>query len=158
SLDTIALHPRFRPSWTEALGAERPQTPGRPRFQETVCLDEREESFRRHLEEVAPDCETFAVAGFYGVAMYYRGAADAHYVPLCPIVIRPKHWVREEAVGGDPEERRKRSRVRRALGSAAHRFHVGTRSFALGAVLTAGLGVLATVPLIARVLFPRLAA
>ncbi len=147
ALDAIALHPRFHPTWTD-----------RPRFQVTFCLDEREESIRRHLEEVAPDCETFAIAGFYGVAMYYRGAADAHYVPLCPIVIRPKHWVREEAVGGDPEERRKRSRVRRALGSAAHRFHAGTRSFALGALLTGAFGVLATAPLVARVLFPRLAA
>ena len=30
--------------------------------------------------------------------MYYRGAADAHFVPLCPVVIRPQHWVAEEVV------------------------------------------------------------
>ena len=27
------------------------------------------------------ECETFGAAGFFGVAMYYRGVADAHYVP-----------------------------------------------------------------------------
>ena len=67
--------------------------PGTARFQVVTCLDEREESFRRHLEEAAEDCETFGAAGFFGVAMYYRGSADAHFVPLCPIVIRPRHYV-----------------------------------------------------------------
>ena len=43
-------------------------------------------------------------------------------------------------------------------GSAAHRVHVGSRTFAAGAVLSAALGVLASVPLVARTLFPRLTA
>src|SRR5262249_26680253 len=36
--------------------------------------------------------------------------------------------------------------------------HVGSRTFALGALVSAALGVLATIPLIARTLFPRLTA
>ena len=44
-------------------------------------------------------------AGFFSVAMYYRGAADAHFVPLCPAVIRPQHWV-AEGVGRQPGARR----------------------------------------------------
>ncbi|MFO0927873.1 MAG: putative inorganic carbon transporter subunit DabA [Gemmataceae bacterium] len=143
TLDAVALHPRYRPT-------------GKPRFQAVCCLDEREESFRRHLEEIAPDVETFGVAGFFGVVMYYRGVADAHFVPLCPVVVRPNHWV-EEQVGDElQEEHRARTRTRRALGAAAHRFMVGTRGFALGALLATGLGVLASVPLVLRILFPRL--
>jgi uncharacterized protein YbcC (UPF0753/DUF2309 family) len=129
-----------------------------PDYQLACCLDEREESFRRHLEEVAPRVETFGVAGFYGVPIYYRGAADAHYVPLCPIVIRPQHWVEEHVVDTLEEEHRRRARTRRALGTAYHQMHVGSRTFAGGAVVTAGLGIFASVPLVARVLFPRLAA
>ena len=129
----------------------------RPRFQIMTCLDERE-SRSGGIEEIAPDCDTFGVAGFYGVAMYYRGAAEAHFVPLCPVVIRPKHWV-EEAVDETVTETHQRTRrVRRALGRVSHQMHVGTRTFAFGALLSAGLGALASIPLVARVLFPGLTA
>jgi hypothetical protein len=129
-----------------------------PRFQVVCCLDEREESFRRHLEEVAPNAETFGTAGFYAVAMYYRGAADAHFVPLCPVVIKPQHWVEEQVVDGLDEEHRRKATIRRTLGTAFHRIHVGSRTFVLGAALAAGMGVLAAIPLVGRVLFPRRAA
>jgi uncharacterized protein YbcC (UPF0753/DUF2309 family) len=147
TLDAVAIYTR---------GGSRPVPP--PRFQIVCCLDEREESFRRHLEEVAPDVETFGAAGFFGVAMYYRGAADAHYVPLCPIVIRPQHWVEEDVVYTLEETHRFRSQARRALGMASHQLHVGSRTFTGGALLAAGLGALASIPLVARVLFPRLTA
>ena len=66
-----------------------------PTFQAVFCLDEREESFRRHLEEVEPSCETFSTAGFFNVAMYHQGMTDAHPRPLCPVAIRPEHYVAE---------------------------------------------------------------
>ncbi len=58
----------------------------------------------------APDAETFGTAGFFSVAIYYRGAADAHFVPLCPAVIRPRHWV---------VERVRRQRSRRTTGAGS---------------------------------------
>jgi uncharacterized protein YbcC (UPF0753/DUF2309 family) len=152
ALDAIALHApekRGRPP--------RPEFP-RPELQVSCCLDEREESFRRHLEELAPGVETFGAAGFYSVAMYYRGAADAHYTPLCPIVVQPQHWVFEEVDEELQEEHHGRAWRRRVLGSASHRIHRGTRSIASGTVLTGVAGVLATFPLLGRILFPRLAA
>ncbi len=130
----------------------------KPRFQSVYCIDTREESFRRHLEEVAPQIETFGAAGFFSVAIYYRGAADAHYSTLCPIVVRPQHWVTDEVVLSFEEQHQQRARTRKALGTASHEVHRRSRTIAGGAVLTAGLGVLASVPLVARVLFPRLTA
>jgi uncharacterized protein YbcC (UPF0753/DUF2309 family) len=130
---------------------------GVPRYQVICCIDEREESFRRHLEEIAPQCETLGAAGFFGVAMYYRGAADAHYLPLCPAIVRPAHFVREDAAYPFEAAHRRRARTRQALASALHRWHVESRTF-LGGVLTALPGALASVPLVARVLFPRLTA
>ena len=82
--------------WRSQFAVPGGTTPGQPRFQAVFCIDEREESIRRHLEELAPDAATFGTAGFFSVAMYYRGVADAHFVPLCPAVIRPRHWVAEQ--------------------------------------------------------------
>ena len=92
------------------------------------------------------------------MAIYYRGAADAHYTPLCPVVIRPQHWVTEEVGDASDMTHRLRAKTRRVLGTASHRFHVGSRTFALGALLTGAVGVLASFPLVARILFPRLTA
>jgi uncharacterized protein len=156
-----AFERRYRIQVLDALSvhtsARRTRVPN-PRFQASFCLDAREESFRRHLEEIAPEVETFGLAGFYGVAMYYRGAADANYVALCPVVIKPQHWVVEDVVYTLEDTHRRRAKTRRAVGTASHQVHVGSRSIAGGALLTGVLGVLASIPLVARVLFPHLTA
>ena len=157
----LAFERGFRLQTLDALAVHTQRTPVRipkARFQTVYCIDAREESFRRHLEEIAPDTETFGTAGFYGVAMYYRGVSDAHFAALCPIVILPRHWVVEEVVYSLEEVNRRRARTRQVLGTASHQVHVGSRSIASGALLTGLLGVLASVPLVARVLFPRLTA
>src|SRR4030095_1385268 len=79
----------------DALVGHAPRLTGAPAFQTIFCLDEREESVRPHLEEVAPECETFGTAGFFNVAMYHQGVTDAHPRPLCPVAIRPEHYVAE---------------------------------------------------------------
>jgi uncharacterized protein YbcC (UPF0753/DUF2309 family) len=140
-----------------AVDPSQQPTPEKPRFQVICCLDDREESYRRHLEEIEPACETFGLAGFYGVAMYYRGVADAHYVPLCPIVIKPKHFVQEQVVDSYAESHRRRADTRRLIGRLAHGLHVGSRTV-LGGILAAFFGSAASAPLVARVLFPRLTA
>lgn len=124
-------------------------------FQLCCCIDDREESFRRHLEEIDPQCETFGAAGFFAVAMNYQGVAEANYKPLCPAVMTPIHYVRENVGYTFTGDHRRRSEARKTLGRLTHQVHTGSRSF-FGGVLTSVLGSLAAFPLVARVLFPRL--
>jgi uncharacterized protein len=148
TLDAVAIHSDRRKSAAELT----------PTYQVVCCIDDREESFRRHLEEVGgEDCETFGFAGFYGVAMFYRGTVDAHFKPLCPVSIKPMHYVTEEPLYSLVEAEYRRSDARRRIGRATHKAHLGSRSF-LGGLLTTLAGSFAAFPLVARILFPRLTA
>ncbi len=159
----LAFERRYRQEALDAVAAHihRPRdehlADNPPHFQVITCIDDREESFRRHLEEAAPEAETFGVAGFFGVAMYYQGTSDAHFRPLCPVVVRPRHYVREQAAYSLTTSSRQRAETRRILGSATRRWHESTRGLLSGGV-TAMLGSLASIPLLSRVLFPRLTA
>lgn len=133
------------------------QNKRRPSFQIVCCIDDREESFRRHLEEIDPECETFGAAGFFAVPIYYRGAGDAHFVPLCPIIMKPQHYIVEQVREEALEKHGRRSRARKLIGKQAHAWHTSSRSFVSGLGM-AILGPLATIPLVARVMFPRLTA
>jgi uncharacterized protein YbcC (UPF0753/DUF2309 family) len=130
--------------------------PDQPAFQAVFCLDEREESFRRHLEEVEPTCETFGTAGFFNVAMYHQGPSDAHPRPLCPVAVRPDHYVAEVEQDADRLGVRSRRLHQRAVGFLGYNVHLGSRLPVRGALLMTAFGWLALVPLILRVVFPWL--
>jgi uncharacterized protein YbcC (UPF0753/DUF2309 family) len=66
-----------------------------PSVQAFFCIDDRECSMRRHLEEVAPSVQTFAWAGFYGIDCVFQGADDAFPFKHCPVPVNPKHMIRE---------------------------------------------------------------
>ncbi len=151
ALDAVKIHSAIR---KDRRNSGRKQAAS---FQVITCIDDREESFRRHLEELAPECETYGAAGFFAVVMYYRGAAEAHYRPLCPINIVPKHYVIEEPVFSAVDENEKRSQRRRLIGHVSQRVHSGSRTI-VGGLITGVFGSLATFPLVARILAPHITA
>jgi uncharacterized protein YbcC (UPF0753/DUF2309 family) len=141
----------------DALISHRPREFAQPpAFQAVFCLDEREESFRRHLEEVEPACETCSTAGFFNVAMYHQSASDAHPRPLCPVAIRPEHYVPEVAEDAEGFVNRSRQFQRRVAGFLGYNVHLGSRLPVRGAVLMTVFGWLALIPLVFRVVFPWL--
>ncbi len=143
-LDGIAAHARMG-------NKEVPK----PVFQAAFCIDDREESLRRHLEECFPAVDTFGYAGFYGVAMNYQGVRDVRPRPLCPVSIQPSHIILEAPVddkaGAQFRQKRKR------LGRFENSLSVGTKTMTRGGLFSMALGSLALIPLVLRSLYPRIA-
>ncbi len=64
-------------------------------FQAVFCIDDREESFRRYIEKMDPDCETFAAPGFFIVEFFYQPEGGKFYTKLCPWPVTPKHLIKQ---------------------------------------------------------------
>ena len=120
-----------------------------------VCIDEREEAIRRHLEEIDPEIETFGAAGFFGVAMNYTGIDDANGAALCPVVVTPQHAVRERPQEKDHHLAESRNQRRRLWSRLAWNSFISTRTLLRGWLSTAVLGGFSVFPLLSRVLAPR---
>ena len=64
-------------------------------FQAMFCIDDRECSLRRYLEEFDPACETFGTPGFFGVEFYYQPEDGKFYTKVCPAPLTPKYLIKE---------------------------------------------------------------
>jgi uncharacterized protein YbcC (UPF0753/DUF2309 family) len=146
----LASHHKYR-SLTDGAS----QTNGRPPAQVFFCIDEREESMRRALEEVDPLVETFSSAGYFGVAVDYKGIDDPHSAAFCPVVLKPEHSVLEQPMAEDSALLESRRRRRRVLGLLMHNWVVSSRTLVRGWLSTSVLGLLSAVPLVGHLLAPR---
>lgn len=155
----MAYERNFRQRALNALQQHTPAGPTQsvPCFQAIFCLDEREESTRRHLEEVEPACQTFGAPGYFSIPMYFKGVDEPHPLPLCPVSIRPRHLIVEIPHPRGQVQAERRAALRRSLGQVAHRLESGSRSLTLGSLMTTGLGLLAALPSMLRLTLPRLA-
>ncbi len=70
----------------------------KPSFQGIFCIDDREDSIRRHIEYAAPESETFGAPGFFGVAMYFQPYGGKFYEKNCPVPVTPRHLIKEVKV------------------------------------------------------------
>ena len=104
-----------------------------PEAQALFCIDDRECSLRRHLEEINPALETFGAAGFFGIDFFYQGLDDAYPVAQCPNIIVPKHLIKES--GGKPK-----SVDKPKSGKLTH-IHFSAHSMFRGWLYTQTLGV-----------------
>lgn len=66
----------------------------RPLTQAIFCIDVRSEGFRRHLEEIV-GYETLGFAGFFAIPFRFRPFGSHHETDQCPVLLKPKHIVRE---------------------------------------------------------------
>lgn len=62
------------------------------------CIDDREESIRRHLEETNKNIKTYGVVGFFGVDMKFKSIYHPHPLSHCPPVVVPSRLIYEKIV------------------------------------------------------------
>lgn len=70
-----------------------------PEFQAIFCIDDRECSFRRHIEKLAPSCETFGTAGFFNVEFYFQPEHGKFFTKVCPAPLTPAYLIKESEAG-----------------------------------------------------------
>lgn len=143
-LDGIAAH---------ASTSHKPPPPCR--LQAVFCIDDRECSTRRHLEESYPQARTFGFAGFFGVAMAWQGLGEVRSRPLCPVNLTPQHYVTERAL--DSAEESAYLETRRRRGKRSLVFGNSSREMARGGLVSAFLGVFSVAAMVGYCLFPRFA-
>lgn len=110
---------------------------------------------RRALEEADPCVETYGAAGYFGVAVDYKGIDDPHGAALCPVVIKPEHAVMERPKPEDNALLESRRWRRRVLGLLMRNSLVSSKTLVRGWLSTSALGMLSAVPLVGHLLAPR---
>jgi uncharacterized protein len=95
--DTLQDSSNFEKSRTPQRGAGGlPSSGGKgASFFAIFCIDEREDSIRRHIEAVNKKCETFGAPGFFGVEFYFQQEGSKFYDKLCPAPVTPKYLIKE---------------------------------------------------------------
>lgn len=71
------------------------ETKSKKQMQAILCIDDRECSFRRYIEELIPDSETYGTAGFFNVEFYFQPEHGKFYTKVCPAPLTPKVLIKE---------------------------------------------------------------
>ncbi len=72
-------------------------------FQAMFCIDDRECSFRRYIEQFDKSCQTFGTPGFFSTEFYYQPEGGKFYTKLCPAPVTPKYLIK--GMGGEKREK-----------------------------------------------------
>ncbi|MFN7493818.1 MAG: YbcC family protein [Cyclobacteriaceae bacterium] len=86
-------------------------------FQALLCIDDRECSFRRYIEDFDHESETFGTPGFFSVEFYYQPEGGKFYTKLCPAPVTPKYLIK-----GIGQEKRQKDAY---LSKTSHSFYGG---------------------------------
>lgn len=80
-------------------GLSKTEVPSSPQpaasVQAIFCIDDRECSLRRHLENLMPNLGTFSTPGHFGIDAYYQPQDGKFVTKICPAPLTPRHLIKE---------------------------------------------------------------
>jgi uncharacterized protein len=118
------------------------------------CIDDREESIRRYLEEAHPEYETHGVVGFFGIDMKFKSFNHPEPILQCPPVVNPSRVVEEIELEGTSKPK---SFGHVKWGQGNWHFWYGTRGALRSLPFTLLTGPVTSLALFMRVFFPHAA-
>ena len=71
-----------------------PEVPKDSWAQAIFCIDDRECSMRRYLEQLDPGITTFSTAGFFGIDFWFLAHNELYPLQQSPVTLTPKHLIR----------------------------------------------------------------
>jgi len=77
------------------LNKSNNQLESSPLLQSIFCIDDRECSLRRYIEQVHPAIDTFGTAGHFNVEFYFQPEHSPFYTKVCPAPITPRFLIKE---------------------------------------------------------------
>lgn len=117
------------------------RAPDKP-FQALFCIDERECSLRRYVEQMVPGSETLGAPGFFGVEFYFQPEGGQFYEKLCPAPVTPAYLIKETGA--------------KDLHSSDLLYHKRSHTVLGGALSALTLGYYAAVRTCQNLLMPRM--
>lgn len=132
---------------------DRKEESTKPDAQILFCIDDREESIRRHVEEVNSALRTYGVVGFFGVDMKFSSYKHDRLIAQCPPVVTPTKIVTEVPV--DRKQGSFFDKLNNILGITDLGFYYQSRTLFRGVLATLILGTLSVVPMFLQVFFPE---
>jgi uncharacterized protein YbcC (UPF0753/DUF2309 family) len=100
----VAGEVAYRRSLTSTLrcsSATPPAATARKTLQMVFCIDVRSEVFRRHLEAINGEVQTFGFAGFFAMSLQMVPLGSAKGPAQCPVLLTPGFRVPERLLGTD---------------------------------------------------------
>ena len=146
-------HHFYREALSAIVGHQQHPMKVVPYAQALFCIDDREESIRRHLEEVDTGIETYGVVGFFGVDMRFEGIKNQKLIAQCPPVITPSRIVKE--VNAHDDHRKPSDKINKLLGASGLSLYYHSRTLLRGFIATLILGTAAIFPMFLQVFFPK---
>lgn len=113
-----------------------------PRFQAFFCMDDRECSFRRHIEHLDAKAITFGTAAFFNFEFFYQPVNGKFFTKLCPAPMTPKHLIKEK-------QRHKKQ-------TKDLHYHKKTHSLFFGWIISQSLGFSAAFKLFVNIFSPSI--